>query len=112
MAKYKEKNYLQIYKSAIKQLNEHNPKISYSTRWLYTHLCLLEHRFTGKEKDFFFRSIRDLHDDTGIGTKQIVKGIKVLKEIGLIQAWQMHWQESEQKKSRKHITAFRLLDVY
>lgn len=110
--KYKDRNYCQIYNEAIKRLSSHNAKIPYSTRWLYIHLCLLEHRFTGTKVDFFFRSIKDLKEDTQICYPLIIKGIKILKELGLIQTWQMHWLDKEtQKKSEKHITAFRILEI-
>ncbi|MFA4871383.1 MAG: hypothetical protein WC623_24505, partial [Pedobacter sp.] len=66
-------------------------------------------RFTGKNEDFFFRSIKDLHADTKIGIRQIVRDIKQLEELNLIQTWQMHWIDKEtKKKSEKHITAFRI----
>ena len=114
VAKYKnyEGNYLQMWKRGIEILNEHNKKIPYSTRWLYTHLHWLEHKFSGKKEDFFFRSIKDLQNDTKIGRRQIIKGIKILEDINLIQTWKMHWwlDDTHTKKSFKHITAFRLLE--
>lgn len=109
--KYKDGNFLQVFKPAIEILNQHNSKISYSTRWLFVHLCYLEHKFTGIKENFFFRSIDDLHKDTGIGKRQIVEGIKGLSKIGLIKTWQMHWIDKEtKKKSEKHITAFRIVN--
>lgn len=78
-------------------------------RWLYTSLVLLEHRFTGKKEDFFFRSIKDLSKDTQIGRRQIVSGLKELKKLGLIHTWQMHWTDKKtKKKMEKHITAIRI----
>jgi len=53
-----------------------------------------------------------LQADMQMGRKQIIAGIKILKELGLIETWQMHWEGIETKKlSRKHITAFRVLDI-
>jgi hypothetical protein len=110
--KYKGGNFCQIFNDAIKKLNVTNCKVPYSARWLYVHLNYLEHRFTGKNEDYFFRSIKDLQKDTQIGRKQIINGIKILKNIGLIQTWQMHWMHEEtKKKSKKHITAFRILNI-
>lgn len=110
--KHKRRNYCQIHNEAITLLNKHNDKIAYSVRWLYICLNLLEHRFTGDKEDFFFRSIEDLRKDTGIGRKQIISGIRELEGLRLIQTWQMHWVDKETgKKSEKHITAFRILDV-
>ncbi|MBT6049119.1 MAG: hypothetical protein HN561_05685 [Candidatus Scalindua sp.] len=110
--KYKGTNFCQVHNNAIEKLNKTESKIPYTTRWLYIHLNLLEHRFTGKKMDFFFRSIKDLQADMQMGRKQIIAGIKILKELGLIETWQMHWEGIETKKlSRKHITAFRVLDI-
>ena len=112
MGKYKntEGKYHQVYHQAIELLNS-APKVSYSTKWLYSHLCLLEHRFTGKKEDFFFRSIKDLQEDMNMGRRQIIDGIKKLESLELIQTWQMHWIDKKtNKKSIKHITAFRILE--
>ena len=110
--KQKGKNYCQIFNSAIEKLNTTNKKIPYSTRWLYIHLNLLEHRFTGKGENFFFRSIKDLKEDTQISIRQLIRAIKQLNGLGLIQTWQMHWVDKKTgKKSEKHITAFRILDA-
>ena len=112
MAKYKDGNYCQIYNKAIEKLNQNDKKISYPTRWLYVHLNLLEHRFTGEKEDFFFRSIKDLNKDTQIGCRQIVDSIKELKRLNLIHTWQMHWRDAKTGKlSEKHITAFRILEI-
>lgn len=112
MGKYKAEdgNYCQMWNKGIEVLNKHNKKITYSTRWLYTHLHLLEHRLTGpKNVDWFFRSYKDLKKDTGMGYREISKGIKTLKGLGLIETWQMHWIDEDKKKSEKHTTAFRIL---
>lgn len=110
--KYKDGNFCQVFNDAIKILNMTNCKIPYTARWLYVHLNYLEHRFTGENMDYFFRSIKDLQEDTQIGRKQIINGIKILAGIGLIQTWQMHWRNNETKKlSKKHITAFRILNI-
>ena len=110
--KYKGSNFCQIHNKAIEKLNQTSPKVPYSARWLYIHLNLLEHRFSGTKEDFFFRSIKDLQKDTGMGTKQIINDIKLLNELKLIHSWQMHWIDKDtKKKSEKHITAFRILDI-
>ena len=57
-------------------LNMADCKIPYTARWLYVHLNLLEHRFTGEKMNFFFRSIKDLQADMQMGRKQIIAGIK------------------------------------
>lgn len=112
MGKYKDGNFSQVYNGAITALNKHNDSIPYSTRWLYVHLCYLEHRLTGKKEDFFFRSIKELSFETGISYRLVVNGIKTLKQQKLVNSWQMHWKnKTTGKMSEKHITAFRILDI-
>ncbi len=62
MGKYKnaEGKYCQVYWQGIKILNEHNEKIPYSAKWLYTHLCWLEHRYTGKKSEKHITAFRIL----------------------------------------------------
>ena len=80
-----------------------------STKWLFTVLCELEHQFTGNKVDFFYRSLKDLSGDTGQSSKTIIKGLKELSMLGLIEKWQMHWTIEDSKKfSEKHITAIRI----
>jgi|GEM_PF-2321343 len=110
--KNKRQNYCQVYNNAIKKLNDYKPKIKYSTRWLYIYLNLLEHRFAGQNEDFFFRSIDDIQKDIHMGRRQVISGIKTLEALSLIHTWQMHWVDKvTKKKSEKHITAFRILNV-
>ncbi len=112
MGKRKNWNYMQVYNGAVAVLNKHNHTVPYSTRWLYVHLCHLEHRFYDKKIDGFFRSIKDLSHETRMGTNQVVNGIKILNKQRLIESWQMHWVDKKTgKKSEKHITAFRILEV-
>jgi len=110
--KGKEGNWSQIWNRAIEILNDPNRKIPYSTRWLYITLHLLEHRFCGEKEDFFFRRIKDLVEDSGISYRLVIKGIKTLKELKLIETWQMHWWVDKERRisSQKHVTAFRILE--
>lgn len=114
MAKYKNEagNYCQVWRKGIKILNEH--RVTYSARWLYIHLHELEHAFTNPKKessdDFFYRSIAKLQEDTGIGHNQITKGIKILKELGLIQNWKSSLINDTGKKTEYHVNYFRILE--
>jgi len=110
--KYKVQNFCQVYNKAIEKMNRKNKKLPYSVRWLYIHLNWLEHKFSGQKENFFFRSIEDLQDDIGMGRRQIIEGIKSLEKLELIHTWQMHWVDKKtKKKSEKHVTAFRILDI-
>lgn len=105
-------NFCQIFNEAIEKLNQRNPKIPYSTRWLYIHLNLLEHRFTGGKEDFYTRSLNQLHSDTGISRRLIIEGIKTLTELGLIETWLSHWiYKNTSKKSTQRFHAFRIIPL-
>lgn len=92
MSKYKEGNFLQFPRGVFEKF--HNAKTS--TKWLYTILLELEHKFTGLKEDFFFRSIDDLSKDAKLSRP----------------AWQMHWVDKDtDKKSEKHVTAIRILEI-
>lgn len=107
--KYKNFNYFEISHITFDFLIK--LKISHTAKLLFVVLCKLEHRFTGNKTDFFYRSIKELKNDSGLSEKTIVEAIKILKNKGLIETWQMHWEDKEtNKKSEKHITAFRILD--
>lgn len=84
--------------------------LSYQAKWLFTVLNELEHRFTGVNMDYFFRSNEDLSKDTGIKLTSLKKAKNELLKTDLIQSWQMHWIDAEtKKKSEKKVTAYRIL---
>lgn len=113
MAKDKGEKFHQVLHRAIQILNEH--RVPYTTRWLYSHLNLLEHFMLArgpKSQDWFWHPIEKLQEETGIGRRQVIAGIKTLKHLGLIQTWQTHWRNKETGKlSEKHVTAFRILNI-
>jgi hypothetical protein len=107
VAKYKDGNFLQFPRGAFKNLS----KLKTSAKWLYVVLTELEHRFTGKNEDFFFRSLKDLSEDSGLSVDCVCRSLKSLQEHGLIDKWQMHWRDKGTGKlSEKHITAIRIRD--
>ena len=120
--KSKEGRYCQVWNLGIDRLNAHvihlkppqkDKHVPYSTRWLYSHLHRLEHSFCGAGKvtdDWFYRSRKDLANDMQMNQRQVSRAIKQLKELGLIQTWQMHWRNKDGKQTEKHVTAFRILE--
>lgn len=108
--KRKQGNYLQLSR---KLFNDPAwQKLSYHAKWLYVVLNELEHRFTsgGKKKktDFFFRSNKQLCEDTGLKMTTLKAAKKELKPF--VQMWNMHWVDENGKKSEQHVTAFRILE--
>lgn len=85
--KNKGSKYYQISKIATTLLNQHNDKIGYSARWLYTHLNMLENNYTAinQENPKFFHSLTKLSQETGISRMQVSRDLKTLQNIGLIE---------------------------
>ena len=107
--KYKQGNFYEKSKEAFEELKKAHA--STSACHLYDVLCFDEHIFTGENEGFFFRSIDALCKDSGMSSKTVMKSIKTLVRLNMIETRQMHWvDENTGKKSEKHITAFRLLD--
>lgn len=105
--KYKGGNFLQLNREIF---NGEYKDLSWQAKWLYTVLTELEHRFTGRKTDFFFRDSKSLEDDTGMTAKTIRKYRAELEKAGLITTWKMHWWMDDKhiKKSEKCVIAFRL----
>jgi DNA-binding Lrp family transcriptional regulator len=73
-------------------------------------LIELEHRFTGPEIDWFYRSIEDLSKDSGLSRPTVIKGLKTLNAIGLIETFQEHFNNRDTgKRSEKHIAVITIL---
>ena len=107
MGKHNNANFLQLNREIF---NGRYKDLDYQAKWFYAVLSELEHRFTGAKEDFFFRSNQELVNDTGLSESTIKRRKKKLVDAGLIQTWQMHWQDPQtKKKSEKHITAYRIL---
>ena len=105
--KYKNGNFLQLDR---KLFSDRYKELSINAKWLYTVLVELEHRFTGEEEDFFFRSNEDLSEDTGMSLPTLKRAKEELRQTDLIEIWQTHWVSKEtSKRSKKHITAYRIL---
>lgn len=103
--KYKRGNYLQLPREIFQ--SEEFKGLSVNARWLYVVLSELEHRFTNKKDNFFFRSNEELVNDAGMSLPTLKRAKKELKESGLVTIRQMHWVDKKtKKKSEKHITAF------
>lgn len=104
--KYKDGNFLQLDR---KLFNDTYSNLSINAKWLYVVLVELEHKFTGKKEDFFFRSNEDLAKDSGMSLPTLKRAKKELMQTNLIEIWQTHYIYQNKKKSEKHITAYRIL---
>ncbi len=80
-----------------------------STLKLYIWLVELEHRYTGKERDFFFRTNEQLTYDVNLSLPVIKKCKKDLINRGLVECWQSHFIMPDGKRSEKKVTCYRIL---
>ena len=108
--KYKEGHFLQLSRNIFN--DERFLKLTSSAKWLYVVLNELEHRYSGTEEDSFFRSNEDLAKDSGMSLATVKTAKYELIDVGIIITKQIHWVHKEtNKKSRKHITAYKLKDA-
>jgi len=103
--KYKsDGNYIQVSRDVFKE--ERFKKLSVNARWLYCVLVYLEANYTGKEVDYFYHSNEQLAKDTGLSISSVKRAKKELK--GIVDFLTIFFSDKSGKKSRKHITGFRL----
>ena len=83
--------------------------MSINAKWLYVVLNELEQRFTGKDKDWFFRTDEELAKDAGMSEKTLKRAKAELRETGLIEVSLAHYIDKETgKKSKKKVTAYKI----
>jgi hypothetical protein len=108
MAKYQDGHYLELPRAIF--TDDRFLNLSDAGKWLFLVLKELEHRYTGENEDFFYRSNEDLARDCGWTKSKLVRIKPEVVNSGLVQTWQMHWiDKNTGKKSEKHVTAFRML---
>lgn len=107
MSKYNGSNpFIQLSRSIFHE----DCKLNFRAKWLYTVLSELEHRYTGEKENYFFRTQKDLSDDTGMNPVTNRKYTKELIDSRYLQSWKMHWIDKKTgKKSEKHVRAYRIL---
>lgn len=105
--KYKQGNYHQKSNLAHEHLNK--IKASHVVYRLWCHLVYLEHKLTGRDKDYFYHTIGQLKNDLPMGRRQIIEGIETLEKLKMLKTWQAHFEDKKGNVSVKHVTAFQLL---
>lgn len=105
--KYKDGNYLHLSRKLFN--DDKFANLSINAKWLYVVLNELEHRFTGKKEDYFFRSNEDLAKDAGMSLPTLKRAKKELKDNNIVQFMKIHFVDPEtKKKSYKHVTGYRI----
>lgn len=83
--------------------------LSINAKWLYVVLNELEHRFTGKNADFFTRSNNQLCEDAGMSLSTLKRAKAELVKTDLIETWKCHFvYKDTKKKSTMSYTAYRI----
>lgn len=101
-------HYMQLTRKLFSDENYKN--LSQNAKWLFVVLNELEHRYTGKNEDFFTRSDAQLAADAQMSLSTLKRTKKELTNTDLIQTWQCHWiYKDTGKKSQQHYTAYRIL---
>lgn len=113
MAKYDNSHYMQLTR---KLFCSPYSEMSQNAKWLYVVLKELEQRYCGgaNNRDFFIRSDSELAIDSGMSIATLKRAKKeLLGYSDLIETWQTHWivDKKTNKKSEKHITAFRIKNI-
>ena len=104
--KHGNSNYLQLSRSIF---TEKYKTLSLNAKWLFVVLNELEQRYTGNEKDYFFRSNEELAKDCGFSLAGLKRAKAALLKTDLVQTWQSHFVDSETGvKSSVHVTCYRV----
>ena len=83
--------------------------MSINAKWLYVVLNELEQRFTGKDKDWFFRTDEELAKDAGMSEKTLKRAKAELRESGLVEITLAHFVDKQTgEKSKKKVTAYKI----
>ena len=83
--------------------------MSINAKWLYVVLNELEQRFTGTDKDWFFRTDEELAKDAGMSEKTLKRAKAELRRSGLVEITLAHFVDKETgEKSKKKVTAYKI----
>jgi len=99
-------SYCQILNNSFTQLTQ--SKVSAYSKTLYFYLNHLENRLQQKGNDWFYRSIKNLSEDTGISTREINRSLIELRENGFIST-HLSWIKRKGIILKKRITVFTIL---
>lgn len=83
--------------------------LSINAKWLYVVLNELEQRYTGKNRNWFYRTDIQLAEDAGMSEKTLKRAKAELKDSGLVNITIVHLEDEETgKKSKKKVTAYEI----
>lgn len=109
MSKRKEGNFIELSRKLFN--DEKFKELSQNAKWVYVVLNELEHKYTGKKENFFFRSDNDLANDCDMALRTLKTAKSELKNKNIVQMWLTHFRDVKTGKlSEKHVTAYRVLE--
>ncbi len=109
MAKYNKGNYFQVNKDIFRKVNE-SSTLKLSDKFLFITLLKLENELTNSNRNYFFRSIANLCQDTGLSNKTIISGLNRLAKDKFIKKWRAPLKrKGNHKNTRETITFIRIL---
>lgn len=99
--KYKDGNYIQLSREIF---DEEYKYMSDSAKWLYCYLSEMEHRYTGEDKHWFYRTDSDIAEDLNWSLSKVQRIKKELSDYGFIKIMKTH-----SKVSTRHLTAYEII---
>lgn len=99
--KYKHGNFIQLSREIFDGKYKH---MSDSSKWMYCYLSEMEHRHTGTDKNWFYRTDSDIAEDLNWSISKVQREKKELIENGFIKITKTH-----SKKSTKHMTVYEII---
>ena len=99
--KYKDGYYIQLSRCIFEADYKY---MSDSAKWFYCYLTELEHRHTGKEKQWFYRTDNDIAEDLNWSVSKVQRIKKELSDFGFIKIMKTH-----SKTSTRHLTAYEII---
>lgn len=99
--KYKDGNYIQLSREIF---DEEYKYMSDSAKWLYCYLSEMEHRHTGVDKHWFYRTDSDIAEDLNWSISKVQRIKKELFDYGFIKI-----MKTSSKVSTRHLTAYEII---
>lgn len=99
--KYKDGNYIQLSREIF---DEEYKYMSDASKWLYCYLSEMEHRHTGNDKHWFYRTDSDIANDLNWSVSKVQRTKKELFDYGFIKI-----MKTRSKTSTRHLTAYEII---
>ncbi len=99
--KYKDGNYIQLSRAIF---DEQYKYMSDSAKWLYCYLSEMEHKHTGKGKNWFYATDAKIAEDLNCSISKVQRIKSELLSYDLVKLYKTH-----SKTSTRHLSAYEIL---